>query len=82
MNWVGDAFQNFCILQLSFWDGPAGIGIQLGRNTEQTVDTFATADVDLSVVQNGAEVRDLTRMVVSSIAPASIVPASIASAKA
>jgi len=71
MNWVGDPFQNLGILLLQFWDGLDGTGTQLGGNIAQFTDPFGTPDfVDLSVIQDGAEVSDWTRMSVSGIAPA------------
>jgi hypothetical protein len=72
MNWVGDQFKNLAILQMSFWDAPGGQtggGNNLGT-FEQSADPYGTADVDLSVVQDGAEVSDWTRMAVSAVAPA------------
>jgi hypothetical protein len=75
MNWVGDPFGNLGILQLSFWDGADGTGNQLGGNLETTVDPFGTADVDLSIVQDGADVSDWTQITVSGVAPAGAVSA-------
>jgi len=75
MNWIGDPFGNLGILQLSFWDGANGTGNQLGGNLEITVDPFATADVDLSTIQDGAEVSDWTQLTVSGVAPAGAVSA-------
>ncbi|MGI9341666.1 MAG: VPLPA-CTERM sorting domain-containing protein [Gammaproteobacteria bacterium] len=66
MNWVGDPFGNLGILQLNFLDsGGNGIG-----GSEVTVDPFGTADVDLSVIQDGAEVTDWTQLSLTGIAPA------------
>jgi len=78
MNWIGDPFQNLGILQLQFWDGPDGAGSQLGSNINQFADTMGTPDfVDLSVIQDGAEVSDWTRMAVSGIAPAGTLSATV-----
>ena len=70
MNWVGDPFQNLAILQLTFWDGPNATGNQIGPATETFADTQGNQPVDLSVIQNGAEVTDWTEMSVSGVAPA------------
>ena len=70
MNWLGDPFLNLGILQLQFWDGLNGTGTQLGSNINQFTDPLGTPGfVDLSVIQDGAEVSDWTRMAVSGIAP-------------
>jgi hypothetical protein len=73
MNWVGDPFQNLGILLLQFIDGTEN---PLGEFSE-TVDPYGTADVDLSVIQDGAEVSDWTRMAVSGVAPAGTVSARV-----
>jgi len=73
MNWVGDPFQNLGILLLQFIDGTEN---PIGEFSE-TVDPYGTADVDLSVIQDGAEVSDWTRMAVSGIAPAGTVSARV-----
>jgi hypothetical protein len=76
MNWVGDPFQNLGILQLTFWDGANGSGNQVGGNIEQFADTLGTPGyVDLSVIQDGAEVTDWTQMLVSGVVPAGAVSA-------
>lgn len=70
MNWVGDPFGNLGILQLNFLD--AG-GNALPGGVQVTVDPFGTADVDLSVVQDGAEISDWTQLSLSAVAPAGTV---------
>jgi len=72
MNWIGDPFENLGILLLLFIDGDEN---ELGEVIGQTVDPFGTADVDLSVIQDGAEVSDWTRLAVSGVAPAGTVSA-------
>ncbi|MCX2982947.1 VPLPA-CTERM sorting domain-containing protein [Halieaceae bacterium IMCC14734] len=65
MNWVGDSFKNLGILQLNFLDaGNNNIG-----GSQVTVDPFGTADVDLSIVQDGADVSDWTQLLVQGTAP-------------
>jgi hypothetical protein len=66
MNWTGDPFGNLGILQLNFLDGA---GDPLVGGSEITVDPFGTSDVDLSVIQDGAEVSDWTLLTLSGIAP-------------
>jgi hypothetical protein len=68
MNWIGDPFGNLGILQLNFLDG-AGNAIA-GSGAQVTVDPFGTADVDLSVIQDGAEISDWTGLSLSAVAPA------------
>jgi hypothetical protein len=68
MNWIGDPFGNLGILQLNFLD--AGGNSIAGSGAEVTVDPFGTADVDLSVIQDGAEISDWTGLSLSAVAPA------------
>jgi hypothetical protein len=70
MNWIGDPFGNLGILQLNFLD--AG-GNALAGGVQVTVDPFGTADVDLSVIQDGAEISDWTQLSLSAVAPAGTV---------
>ena len=73
MNWVGDPFNNLAILQLTFWDAPGGElggGNRVGAAIETFGDTLGNQPVDLSVVQDGAQVSDWTEMSVSGVAPA------------
>jgi len=70
MNWMGDPFNNLAILQLTFWDGPNATGNQIGLPSETFADTQGNQSVDLSVIQDGAEVTDWTEMSVSGVAPA------------
>ena len=67
MNWTGDPFGNLGILQLNFLDAGGGA---LAGGVEVTVDPFGTADVDLSVIQDGAEISDWTQLSLSAVAPA------------
>jgi len=71
MNWVGDPFGNLGILQLNFLD--AGGNAIAGSGAQVTVDPFGTADVDLSVIQDGAEISDWTGLSLSAVAPAGTV---------
>lgn len=66
MNWVGDPFQNLGIMQLNFLDSG---GNSLG-GAEVTVDPFGTSDVDLSTIQDGADVSDWTQLSLLAVAPA------------
>jgi hypothetical protein len=68
MNWIGDPFGNLGILQLNFLD--AGGNAIAGSGAEVTVDPFGTADVDLSVIQDGADISDWTGLSLSAVAPA------------
>jgi hypothetical protein len=70
MNWAGDPFNNLAILQLTFWDGPNASGSQLGSVSQTLADTRGNHSVDLSVIQDGADVTDWTEMSVSAVAPA------------
>ena len=70
MNWIGDPFGNLGILQLNFLDSN---GDPIAGGMEVTVDPFNSADVDLSVVQDGAEVTDWTQLSLSAVAPAGTV---------
>lgn len=70
MNWVGDPFGNLGILQLNFLDSG---GNTLDGGVQVTVDPFGTADVDLSVIQDGAEISDWTQLSLSAVAPAGTV---------
>jgi hypothetical protein len=74
MNWIGDPFGNLGVLLLLFIDGDEN---ELGEVIGQTVDPFGTADVDLSVIQDGADVSDWTRLAVSGVAPAGTVSARV-----
>jgi hypothetical protein len=67
MNWTGDPFGNLGILQLNFLDSG---GNELPGGVQVTVDPFGTADVDLSVIQDGAEISDWTGLSLSAVAPA------------
>ena len=67
MNWVGDPFQNLGIMQLNFLDSA---GDPLAGGVEITMDPFGTANVDLSTIQDGAEVSDWTGISLSAVAPA------------
>jgi len=72
MNWEGDPFNNLAILQLTFWDAPGGElggGSQIGGGIETFADTLGNQPVDLSVIQDGAEVTDWTEMSVLGSAP-------------
>lgn len=84
MNWVGDPFQNVAAIVLQFWDAPGGEvggGTKLGTDIVQFAASEAEGAppgvVDLSVVQDGAEVTDWTRMAVSGIAPAGTMSAQV-----
>ena len=66
MNWVGDAFGNLGVLQLNFLD--AG-GVAIAGGVEVSVDPCGTADVDLSVIQDGADISDWTQLSLSAVAP-------------
>jgi hypothetical protein len=70
MNWAGDPFGNLGILQLNFLDSG---GNALAGGVEVTVNPFGTADVDLSVIQDGADISDWTALSLSAIAPAGTV---------
>jgi hypothetical protein len=70
MNWAGNPFNNLAILQLMFWDGPNATGNQIGPASEITADTRGNHAVDLSVVQDGADVSDWIEMSVTGVAPA------------
>ena len=70
MNWVGNPFNNLAILQLTFWDGPNATGNQIGPASEIIADTRGNHPVDLSVIQDGADVTDWTEMLISGVAPA------------
>ena len=70
MNWAGNPFNNLAILQLTFWDGPNATGNQVGPASEIKADTRGNHAVDLSVVQDGADVSDWTEMSVTGVAPA------------
>ena len=74
MNWVGDPFNNLAILQLTFWDAPGGElggGTRIGIAFEAFANTIGTPGfVNLSMIEDGAEVTDWTEMSVSSVAPA------------
>ena len=72
MNWVGDPFKNFALLQLTFWDGPNGSGNRVGNLIEAYADAGGLNPnaTDLSVVQDGADVSDWTEMSLSAVAPA------------
>jgi hypothetical protein len=67
MNWTGDPFGNLGILQLNFLD--AGGNAIAGSGVQVTVDPFGTSDVDLSVIQDGADVSDWTKLSLSAVAP-------------
>jgi len=73
MNWVGDPFGNLGILQLNFLD--SGGNAIAGSGAQVTVDPFGTADVDLSVIQDGAEISDWTQLSLSAVAPTGTVEA-------
>ena len=81
MNWVGDPFLNVGVMILGFWDalgGEGGGGTQLGTDIfEVAVSEAGPGFVDLSVVQDGAEVTDWTRMAVTGIAPAGTMSAQV-----
>ncbi len=66
MNWTGDAFGNLGVLQLNFLDGG---GNAIAGGVEVSVDPFGTADVDLSVIQDGADISDWTQLSLSAVAP-------------
>ena len=70
MNWTGDPFGNLGILQLNFLDSG---GNALPGGVQVTVDPFGTADVDLSVIQDGADISDWTGLSLSAVAPAGTV---------
>ena len=70
MNWAGSPLNNLAILQLTFWDGPNATGNQVGPASEIKADTRGNHPVDLSVVQDGADVSDWTEMSVTGVAPA------------
>lgn len=70
MNWAGDPFGNLGILQLNFLDSG---GNALAGGVQVSFDPFGTADVDLSVVQDGADVSDWTQLSLSAVAPAGTV---------
>jgi len=70
MNWIGDPFGNLGILQLNFLDSG---GNELPGGVQVTFDPFGTADVDLSVVQDGADISDWTGLSLSAVAPAGTV---------
>jgi hypothetical protein len=67
MNWTGDPFGNLGILQLNFLD--AGGNAISGSGVQVTVDPFGTSDVDLSVIQDGADLSDWTKLSLSAVAP-------------
>ena len=67
MNWTGDPFGNLGILQLNFLDG--GGNPITGSGTQVTFDPFGTSDVDLSVIQDGADISDWTQLSLSAVAP-------------
>ena len=72
MNWTGDPFGNLGILQLNFLDSG---GTALAGGVQVTVDPFGTADVDLSAIQDGAEISDWTGLSLSAVAPVGTVEA-------
>ena len=72
MNWIGDPFRNLGILQLNFLDSG---GNALAGGVQVSVDPFGTADVDLSVIQDGAEISDWTGLSLTAVAPAGTVEA-------
>jgi len=77
MNWAGDPFYNLAILQLTFWDGPNATGNQVGPASEIKADTRGNHPVDLSVIQDGADVTDWIEMSVSGVAPAGVQSAQV-----
>ena len=76
MNWVGDPFQNIGVLQLGFHDGPNGTGESLDYFAT-VFDTIGTYGINLSAVQDGADVSDWTQIKASGVAPVGAVSASI-----
>lgn len=77
MNYAPDPFQgiaNIGILQLQFWDGPNGTGVQLGGNVDAFLfpyvpDPPKPLHFDLSAEQGGTQVSDWTRIALTATAP-------------